>query len=237
MSERRSTETNRDDTRTRIITAAIALLNDAGREAVTTRAVADAAGVQAPTIYRLFGDKTGLLHAVATYGFEHYLSQKRVRKPSEDPVADLRIGWDLHMEFGLKNPAIYSLMFGDPVPGSPPPAAAASRRVLEQHIRRIAVAGRLRVSEARAADLVHAAGCGTVMTLLAMPVERRDPSLSHAARDAVLAAITSDAPARASASAATAAVQLRAVLPETNVLSDGERALLAEWLDRLAAAP
>jgi AcrR family transcriptional regulator len=37
----------------------------AGRRAVTTRAVAAGAGVQAPTIYRLFGDKDGLLDALA----------------------------------------------------------------------------------------------------------------------------------------------------------------------------
>ena len=43
------------------------LLREQGAAAVTTRAVAMAAGVQAPTIYRLFGDKDGLLDAVAEY--------------------------------------------------------------------------------------------------------------------------------------------------------------------------
>ncbi|HLR84941.1 MAG TPA: helix-turn-helix domain-containing protein, partial [Nocardioidaceae bacterium] len=46
----------RDQTRQRVIEAAIELLARDGRDAVTTRAVADAAGVQAPAIYRLFGD-------------------------------------------------------------------------------------------------------------------------------------------------------------------------------------
>ena len=41
------------------------LLNDGGREAVSTRAVAAAAGVQPPTIYRQYGDMQGLLSAVA----------------------------------------------------------------------------------------------------------------------------------------------------------------------------
>ena len=48
---------SRDGTRKRIIAAAIEILTREGREAVTTRAVADAAGVQAPAIYRLFTDK------------------------------------------------------------------------------------------------------------------------------------------------------------------------------------
>ncbi|NED93539.1 helix-turn-helix transcriptional regulator, partial [Streptomyces sp. SID11233] len=43
--------------RERIVAAATELLEESGREAVTTRAVAARAGVQAPAIYRLFGDK------------------------------------------------------------------------------------------------------------------------------------------------------------------------------------
>jgi AcrR family transcriptional regulator len=48
---------------------------------VTTRSVALAAGVQPPTIYRLFGDKDGLLDAVAEHGFAHYAANKRPADP------------------------------------------------------------------------------------------------------------------------------------------------------------
>jgi AcrR family transcriptional regulator len=63
----------RDEVRARILAAAAALIADGGRDALTTRAVSAAAGVQAPTIYRLFGDKSGLLDAVAELGFAAYL--------------------------------------------------------------------------------------------------------------------------------------------------------------------
>ncbi|MGC4948582.1 TetR family transcriptional regulator, partial [Streptomyces sp. DT224] len=43
-----------ESNRRRIIAAATRLLAEKGREAVSTRAVGAAAGVQAPTIYRLF---------------------------------------------------------------------------------------------------------------------------------------------------------------------------------------
>src|SRR3954468_23951911 len=109
------------DTRTRIVTAAAALLADGGRDAVTTRAVASAAGVQAPTIYRLFGDKSGLLDAVAEHGFAAYLTEKGVPEATRDPIEDLKAGWDLHVGFGLANPALYALMYGDP--RAPSPAA------------------------------------------------------------------------------------------------------------------
>ena len=60
--------------RQRVIEAAIDLLARGGRDAVTTRAVAVAAGLQPPAIYRLFGDKDGLLEAVAEHGFATFLA-------------------------------------------------------------------------------------------------------------------------------------------------------------------
>ncbi len=51
--------------RERILHAAERLLSEHGREGVSTRAVSAAAGVQAQTIYRQYGDMAGLLNAVA----------------------------------------------------------------------------------------------------------------------------------------------------------------------------
>jgi AcrR family transcriptional regulator len=186
------------------------------------------AGVQAPTIYRLFGDKSGLLDAVAEHGFAAYLQEKGAPEPARDPVEDLRAGWDLHVGFGLANPALYTLMFGDP--RAPSPAARAALAVLHDRIRRIAVAGRLQVGEERAANLVQAVGQGTVLRLLARP----DPGLSDAAFDTVVRAITTDAPAVQSPGPAAAATALRATLDDAGALTPGERRLLGEWLDRLA---
>ncbi|TKA09501.1 TetR/AcrR family transcriptional regulator [Actinacidiphila oryziradicis] len=223
-----------DSHRARIITAAARLLAESGREAVSTRAVSAAAGVQAPTIYRLFGDKQGLLDAVAAHGFAAYLNEKTDLTPSGDPVEDLRTGWDLNIGFGLANPALYALMYGEPRPDATPPAALAAAEVLAAHIHRIAEAGRLRVDEERAAQLVHAVGGGTALALIATPEDRRDLTVSDLAREAVIAAIITDAPALAVPGPAGAAVTLRAVLPQTSALSANERSLLKEWLDRIA---
>jgi AcrR family transcriptional regulator len=223
-----------DSHRARIITAAARLLAESGREAVSTRAVSAAAGVQAPTIYRLFGDKQGLLDAVAAHGFAAYLNEKTDLTPSGDPVEDLRTGWDLNIGFGLANPALYALMYGEPRPDATPPAALAAAEVLAAHIHRIAEAGRLRVDEERAAQLVHAVGGGTALALIATPEDRRDLTVSDLAREAVIAAIITDAPALVVPGPAGAAVALRAVLPQTSALSANERSLLKEWLDRIA---
>ncbi|GAA2393717.1 TetR/AcrR family transcriptional regulator [Nonomuraea africana] len=227
-----------ETTRDRIIAAASALLAEGGREAISTRAVSTAANVQAPTIYRIFGDKSGLLDAVAGHGFQEYLRSKTSLGESDDPVEDLRHGWDLHVGFGLANPALYTLIYGEPRPGIESPAARAAAEVLAKQVRRIALAGRLRVSEERAAHMIHSAGCGTTLTLIAIPEERRDPGLSAMSREAVIAAVTTGAPQSTPADAqpVNRAVALRALLPQVTVLTDAERTLLAEWLDRIATA-
>ena len=219
--------------RDRIIAAAAALLARGGREALTTRAVAAAAGVQAPTIYRLFGDKQGLVDAVAEHGFMTYLKQKPTPNPSIDPVDSLRSGWDLHVGFGIANPAIFAAMYGDPRPGGASPAASRALAMLRDRMRSLAIAGRLCVDEHRGADMVRAAACGVVFILLETPERERDPSLSEMTREAVIAAIIAEAPEPGQLELTPVATTLRALLPSTDGLTDGERHLLTEWLDRI----
>jgi hypothetical protein len=85
----------------------------------------------------------------------------------------------------------------------------------------------------RAAQLIHAAGSGTTLTLIALPPDRRDLGLSELAREAVIAAIATDAPAHVAPGPVGAAAALRAVLPQTDALTGPERVLLHEWLDRV----
>jgi AcrR family transcriptional regulator len=224
--------------RERIVEAAHKLLTQQGRDAVSTRSVSSAAGVQAPVIYRLFGDKDGLLDAVAVHGFAAHLAQMKTLIPSRDPVDDLRKGWELNLSFALANPALYSLIWGEPRPGAPMAAAQASYRNLREAIHRIAEAGRLRVNEELATQMVHATSRGTTLALLSQPAEHRNAALPDANREAVIAAITTGEPpvptdAGVMDPAATA-IALRAVLPSTNALSKRERGLLEEWLGRIA---
>ena len=109
-------------------------------------------------------------------------------------------------------------------------------QVLRARVHAIAVAGRLKVSAPRATALLHAVCTGTVLALLADPPESRDEGLSTAARDAVLAAISGDAPQPTYPAPRQAAITLMATLDETKVLTMGELALLKELLTRIAYA-
>ncbi|MFJ5985566.1 TetR/AcrR family transcriptional regulator [Lentzea sp. NPDC092896] len=221
------------DTRERLVKAAADLLVEGGKEAVSTRAVASAAGVQAPTLYRLFGDKDGLLDAVAAFGFSDYLATKQAMGASENPVDDLRRGWELHIGFGLARPAFYLLMYGEPRKRE---ARLTADAMLREIISRIASAGRLTVPVEQAAQFVHAAGMGVVLALIATPEEDRDLELITFSREQVIRAITTDTAPDEPTDIPSRAIALRVALEEDPplMLSPAERVLLAEWLNRVA---
>jgi AcrR family transcriptional regulator len=239
-----SSRDQKPDARARIVRAATELLATGGRNAVTTRAVSAAAGVQAPTIYRHFGDMQGLLDLVARETLAVHVDEQATRALTNDPVEDLRRGWDLHIAFGLAHPDAFALLYSAPSVAASVSAIHEGVAVLEGLVARIAQAGRLRVDVARATDLLHAAGTGVTLTLAATPPEERDPRLSETMREAILAAITVPASsaangetdaARAAERVTVYAVALRALLTEApSVLSPAERQLLGDWLDRLA---
>jgi AcrR family transcriptional regulator len=229
----------RSDTRSKIVAVAARLLREQGPAAVTTRGVAEAAGVQAPTIYRLFGDKDGLLDAVAEHVMATFVSAKEAvvaaaSADNVDPLEDLRAGWETQIDFGVANPALFRLL-SDPGRVQSSPAAQSGKHVLEARVHRVAMTGRLRVSEQRAVDLIQAAGIGAIHTLLATPPGQRDRSLAQDMYQAVLRQILTDTPdpwTRADNGPLAVAVALRAIAPRLDMLTDAERQLLAEWLDR-----
>lgn len=219
----------------RILHAALTLLETGGIDAVSTRAVSVAANVQPPTIYRHYGDMRGLLDAVASAGFHTYLRANASRARRADPVQELREGWHLHVDFGLKHPHLYALMYAAPESGTLSPAAREGFAALHALIERIAATGRLTTGVERAAAMVHRAGLGYTLGQLSDPIP--DPSVSDAMLDAVLSVILTPEPADATPpgpSAAAHAVALAAVLKaEPSPFSEAERYLLTEWLRRL----
>ena len=235
------------DVRARIVRAATDLLARGGRSAVTTRAVSAAAGVQPPTIYRHFGDMQGLLDVAVRETLAIHVRAGRLAARTDDPVEDLRRGWDLYVAFGLAHPDAFALKYGAPSVGSSLSVIREGFEVLQGLVARIAQAGRLRVDVAHATDLLHAAATGVTLALAASPPEERDQRLSQTMREAILTAITVTASAQApnggpdaaptAERVAVHAIALRALLTEApSVLSPAERQLLSDWLDRLATA-
>ena len=152
-----------------------------------------------------------------------------------DPVTDLRAGWEMTIEFGLANPELFALV-SDPARATDSPATRAGIQLLAEKVHRVALAGRLRVAEDRAVDIIHAAGTGAVLALLSQPAAERDLSLATSMLEASLAQlVTGTGVPTEDRSATTAAVTLRAEAPHLSALSTSERLLLTDWLDRVIA--
>lgn len=203
---------------------------------VSTRAVCEATGVTQPVLYRLFGDKDGLLAAVVDHVWDQYLTMKREATPSPDPLADLYAGWDSHLRFALEHPHAYRLLFGAGL-RSPGGAADEAMAILRGDLERLAGQGRLRIAPGEAARIVLAANSGVALALLLRPAAYPDPAISQTMRDTVYRSLLTDEPAAAPERGRfVAATTLRAQLDATTaegVLTPGEATLLDEWLTRI----
>lgn len=227
--------------RERILDATVELLAQGGRNAVSTRAVSAAAEVQPQTIYRQFGDMNGLLAEAAHQGFREYLASKSSRTRPADPVDDLRDGWDLHIDFGLRNRALYLLMYGEPDKKRDLAEASETAQILRELVNAVARAGRLHVDIESAVAMIHATGIGVVITLIGAGDDGAAGSLSTRVREAVLSAILTASPhdfdSGSAFGPAVHASALRATLDRRKAaLTPGESLLLDELLARISAA-
>ncbi|WP_043626738.1 TetR/AcrR family transcriptional regulator [Nonomuraea candida] len=224
-----------DPLRAAMIEAAERQLATSSDHEIATRAVCEAVGVSQPVLYRLFGDKRGLLDAVADHGYERYAALKAAQERTHDPVADLRAGWDGHMAFAKENPALYQLMF-TPRPWSRSTARDRVMDLLVAALTRCAAAGALKVEPRTAARLVLAANVGSALDHIARPELFDDPALSHHMRDAVFAYVLAEPAARDDADplrAAALRLHAQLELAGTEALEPAETALLRRWLERI----
>ncbi|MFB7835721.1 TetR/AcrR family transcriptional regulator [Streptomyces sp. NPDC056056] len=215
--------------RARILEATEELLATKDALAISTRAICDRAKVGMPEIYRQFGDKQGLLTAVADIGFERFLAEKRKNPLTDDPVADLRTAWDSHVAFALRNPHLYRLMFtpsGDTRPG----AVTEAQAILLKAVERCRDAGRLRTPPELAGRAILSANVGVCMMALSFPDLFGDSDTSPTVRDAVIGKVTGDE--REDGRIGTATVLAQALVGTLT----GTAAPSAAALDRLAEA-
>ncbi|MEV6104732.1 TetR/AcrR family transcriptional regulator [Streptomyces sp. NPDC051940] len=130
----------------RILDACAALLDESGYEALSTRAVAERAGVPIGSVYRFFGNKRELAAALAHRNLDEFavrIQARLDRDPDTDGDAatdtggktDRPGGWrrvidamlDAYLEMKRTVPGFGLIDFG--VPGPPDPAAPANLRV------------------------------------------------------------------------------------------------------------
>ncbi|BCK67058.1 WHG domain-containing protein [Streptomyces platensis] len=100
--------------REELLRATERLLEEVGSEdALSLRAVARAAGVAAPSIYRHFSDKTELVWATLEVSYERLAAAMAAAaaQAADDPVARLRAQLRAYCRYAVAHPATYRLLY------------------------------------------------------------------------------------------------------------------------------
>jgi AcrR family transcriptional regulator len=204
---------------------------------ISIRAVCEAVGVGLPVLYRLFGDKNGLISAVIDEVFERYLAQQRAQV-SDDPVDDLYISWDSHVSFALNKPVVYLMAYAPSLVDVPSGVVEGQRLVLQRCVR-CAEAGMLKTTPVEAAQALMAACLGVNLCLLTQPAAESDLDLSHCVRDAVIDGLVIDAGARApdpkGGPLKVVALHMAALIREMPTpLTKPESTVMPQWIETIS---
>jgi len=219
-------------TKMRILDAAIEHTAAHPAEDMPLRAVCQRANVQLPTLYHHFGSKKGLLIAVKQSGFEKLMDHMRNLQNNLDFFDNVRNGWNGHIHFGMKNPGLYILMYGQLEPSS----IDISSRGPEEHAAQLCSLaqdkGLLSVTAERAAAHIMCNCIGA--TLRFIGYGQVDEILSRDIREATLAAISATPSEQITPhTSSTARELLRALSTEKCELAEPELGLLRFWLLQL----
>jgi AcrR family transcriptional regulator len=110
--------TSTQDTRTRVLDAAMRLLDTEGPDALQVRRIAAEAGSSTMAVYTHFGSMVELRTAVVSAGLRRFAAAMEDAGYTDDPIADLFVQGVVYRRFALANPHLYRMMFGVSTPQS-----------------------------------------------------------------------------------------------------------------------
>ena len=117
----------KDNLRQEIMDAARELFVENGYEAVSMRKIAERIEYSPTTIYLYFDDKVDLMTQICEQTFAKLTRNiKAINKKIDDPIEALRAGMLEYVNFGLRHPSHYLLLFNTRVPEEPRIAFAES---------------------------------------------------------------------------------------------------------------
>jgi AcrR family transcriptional regulator len=143
------------ETAERIVLIASRWMDENPGQSLTTRKVCELAGVTAPTLYHHFGDKQGLMQAVAERKMLAFFSGKRQQPETDDPRADLLRGWDQWLDFARQNPALIAALQRSPEISAR--LRAGAEAIAEGRLKRLQSVQALRTPPEQAAQVMVAA--------------------------------------------------------------------------------
>lgn len=172
----------------RIRRCALELLRDGGPAALTTRAVCECAGVTAPTLYHHYGDKDGLLRAVAQAELLAMFARKQRMKSTGDALQDLKRGWDDWVEFAIDQPHLVRALQARGS-ATTQPLREAAESIAAGRLARLAASMPLAVDPATGARILVAGSNAVVQLLLDGLTASEVRSLSSLLRDGLVTSL------------------------------------------------
>jgi AcrR family transcriptional regulator len=154
-----------EKTRVELLAEAERLISEGGPDALSVRAVAEAAGTTTRAVYSVFGSKDGLISALAQRSFEILERDLIESRQTGDAVADLiDTGVAIFRRFVREHPSLFRIAFQRVVPGlQPAPGLIEARErvfpLLMARVQRVANAGLLDGKSVREATVEFNAMC------------------------------------------------------------------------------
>ena len=116
--------------RAQIIDVAWDLARRDGLAGISLRDLADRVDMRQPSLYHYFDSKAELYDAMFAQGFTALVDERNALVLDPDPIVALRQGCRHFVEFCVRDPVRYQLLFQNSVPGFHP--SAASMRIASQ---------------------------------------------------------------------------------------------------------
>jgi AcrR family transcriptional regulator len=123
-------ERERQELRSRILSAAKQIIAEESYDALTIRKIAERIEYSPMALYNHFPDKTAILLALARDTFAEL--EKRLPLPGKNPLASLRKGMLIYIEFGLEHPEEYRVTFLTPLGRDPGQSAPTANVILDE---------------------------------------------------------------------------------------------------------
>jgi AcrR family transcriptional regulator len=160
--------------RAEILKAAERIFVAEGYEGATIRKIADEVGVSSTCLYMHFRDKDQMLLEICTAALEELLELNReIAGLPLSPVERVRMLLRAYIQFALRNPNAYRLIFCSPMSAGPAQKAAAAHELgsecaerFEGIVREIAAEGRLKAGDPQTVYRALWAACHGLVALM-----------------------------------------------------------------------
>jgi len=166
--------------RAEILRAAERIFIVDGYEGATIRKIADEVGVSSTCLYMHFRDKDEILREICTAALEELLEQNsKIAALPVDAVERTRLMLRAYIEFALRNPNAYRLVFCSPVVAGTPERATTAKEIGDSCgerfltvVREIAAEGRLKTGDPHTVHQALWAACHGLVSLMITKPDR-----------------------------------------------------------------